>query len=114
LGAFQIVAAFTQLKCLQSIFTTPVAIYLGNISYALYLTHNLCLTILEPRLKPVLYQIFGKATFWGRQLSWVGGLVLFLPIIICVADLFWRVIDTPSVKFARWLEGKCVAEKISR
>jgi len=114
LGAFQIVAAFTQLKCLQRIFTTPVAIYLGNISYALYLTHNLCLTILEPRLKPGLDEVFGKATFWGRQLSWVGGLMLFLPIIICVADLFWRVIDTPSVKFARWLEGKCVAEKIAK
>jgi peptidoglycan/LPS O-acetylase OafA/YrhL len=113
LGAFQIVAAFTQLKCLQSIFTTPVAIYLGNISYALYLTHNLCLTILEPRLVPLLGQLFSKRTFWGRHMSWLGGLALFLPVIICVADLFWRVVDTPSVKFARWLEEKCKVEKIS-
>jgi peptidoglycan/LPS O-acetylase OafA/YrhL len=104
LGAFQIVAAFTQLKCLQDIFTTPVAIYLGNISYALYLTHNLCLTILEPRMVPWLNHLFGKTTLWGRHFSWLGGLVLFLPIIISVADLFWRLIDTPSVKFARWLE----------
>ncbi|KAE9370605.1 hypothetical protein N431DRAFT_426969 [Stipitochalara longipes BDJ] len=113
LGAFQIVAAFTQLKGLQNLFTTPVAIYLGNISYALYLTHNLCLTILEPRGVPWLDHFFGKATFWGRHLSWLGGLALFLPIIICVADLFWRVVDNPSVKFAKWLEGKCVVEKIS-
>jgi peptidoglycan/LPS O-acetylase OafA/YrhL len=113
LGAFQIVTAFTQLKYLQSIFTTPGAIYLGNISYALYLTHNLCLRILEPRVVPWLDDVFGKATYWQRQLSWLGGLALFLPIVICVADLFWRVVDTPSVKFARWLEGKCVVEKIS-
>ena len=113
LGAFQIVAAFTQLKCLQSIFTTPAAIYLGNISYALYLTHNLCLTLLEPRFVPLLSQFFSKATFWGRHLSWLGVLALFLPVIICVTDLFWRVVDIPSVKFARWLEGKCVVEKIS-
>jgi peptidoglycan/LPS O-acetylase OafA/YrhL len=113
LGAFQIVAAFTQLKSLQKIFTTPVAIYLGNISYALYLTHNLCLTILEPRAVPWLDHFFGKRTFWGRQLSWLGGLVLFLPVIICVADLFWRTVDIPSVKLARWLEGKCVVDKIS-
>jgi peptidoglycan/LPS O-acetylase OafA/YrhL len=110
LGAFQIVAACTQLRCLQNIFTTPIALYLGNISYALYLTHNLCLRILEPRVK-WLDHVFGKATLWGRQLSWLGGLVLFLPIIICVADIFWRVVDTPTVKFARWLEEKCVVEK---
>jgi peptidoglycan/LPS O-acetylase OafA/YrhL len=112
LGAFQIVVAFTQLRCLQDIFTTPIAQYLGQISYALYLTHNLCLTILEPRMAPWL-GYFGKATFWGRHLSWLGGLVLFLPIIICVADLFWRVVDTPTVRFARWFEGKCVVEKKS-
>jgi peptidoglycan/LPS O-acetylase OafA/YrhL len=113
LGAFQIVTAFTQLKYLQSIFTTPGAIYLGNISYALYLTHNLCLRILEPRVVPWLDDVFGKATLWERQLSWLVGLVMFLPIVIFVADLFWRVVDTPSVKFARWLEGKCVVGKVS-
>jgi peptidoglycan/LPS O-acetylase OafA/YrhL len=113
LGAFQIVTAFTQLKYLQSIFTTPGAIYLGNISYALYLTHNLCLRILEPRVVPWLDDVFGKVTFWQRQISWLVGLVMFLPIVISVADLFWRVVDTPSVKFARWLEGKCVVGKVS-
>jgi peptidoglycan/LPS O-acetylase OafA/YrhL len=108
LGAFQIVGALTQLKFLQYIFTTSIPQYLGNISYALYLTHNLCLTILEPSVNPYLDLHFGKATFWGRQLSWVGGLVIYLPVIVWVADIFWRAVDTPTVKFARWLEGKCV------
>jgi len=107
-GAFQIVGACTQLRCLQSIFMTGIAQYLGNISYALYLTHNLCLTSLEPRIAPVLNKYFAKATFWGRHLNWLGGLALYLPIIICVADLFWRAVDTLTVKFARWLEAKCV------
>jgi peptidoglycan/LPS O-acetylase OafA/YrhL len=109
LGAFQIVTACTQLRFLQDLFTTPLAQYLGKISYALYLTHNLCLTILEPRMLPILDAYFSKATFWGRHISWTIGLVLYLPIIICVADLFWRAVDTPTVKFARWLEGKCMA-----
>jgi len=108
LGGFQIVVACTQVKCLQSIFNTHIAQYLGNISYALYLTHNLCLTILEPRMVPMLDQQFGKETFGGRHLSWAAGLILYLPIIICVADLFWRAVDTPTVKFARWLETKCI------
>jgi len=111
IGAFQIVAACTQLKCLQRIFTTQAAQYLGNISYALYLMHNLCLTILEPRFNPIFDIFFSKSTFWGRQLSWSAGLVIYVPIVICVADLFWRAVDTPTVRFARWFESKCVVEK---
>ncbi|PSS12381.1 hypothetical protein M430DRAFT_170225 [Amorphotheca resinae ATCC 22711] len=108
LGAFQIVVACTQVRCLQNIFNTHIAQYLGNISYALYLTHNLCLTILEPRMLPLLDSYFAKDTFWGRQINWLAGLVLYLPIIICVADLFWRAVDMPTVKFARWVEAKCI------
>lgn len=108
LGAFQIVAACTQVKFLQNIFNTSVAQYLGNISYALYLTHNLCLTTLEPRVNPYLDHYFGKASSLGRHLSWIGGLAVYLPVIIFVADVFWRAVDTPTVKFARWLEAKCI------
>ncbi|KAG0650506.1 O-acetyltransferase -1 [Hyphodiscus hymeniophilus] len=108
LGAFQIVGALTQLKFLQTIFNTPIPQYLGNISYALYLVHNLCLTIMEPRVNPYFYRYFGNTTSLGRHLTWVGGLAVYLPVIICVADIFWRAVDTPTVKFARWLEAKCI------
>lgn len=108
LGAFQIVGACTQLKYLQSLFITRTAQYLGNISYALYLTHNLSLSILEPRIASTLTARFGKETYWGRHLTWAAGLALYLPVIICVADFFWRVVDIPSVKLARWLESKCI------
>ncbi len=111
LSAFQIVAACSQLEILQRIFTTNVALYLGNISYSLYLMHNLCLTALEPRARPIVEQIFSKGTLWGRQLFWVAGLAIYLPIIIFVADLFWRAVDIPTVKFARWLESKCLVDK---
>lgn len=109
LGGFQIVAACTQVRFLQRIFIGNVPQYLGSISYALYLTHNLCLTILEPRVAPRLDQYFGKTTLWGRQCFWGMGLVFYLPIVICVADLFWRLVDTPTVRFGRWLEEKCMA-----
>lgn len=108
LGAFQIVVACTQVRLLQDFFTRSIAQYLGRIAYTLYLTHSLCLTILEPRMLPILDSVFSKASFWGRHLSWIAGLVIYLPVIICVADLFWRVVDMPTVKFARWLEWKCI------
>jgi peptidoglycan/LPS O-acetylase OafA/YrhL len=110
LAGFQIVIACTQLKFLQDIFNTGVAQYLGNISYALYLTHNLCLTALEPRVVPLLDARFGKDSSMGRHMFWAVGLCIYLPIIIWIADVFWRAVDVPSVKFARWLETRCIVE----
>ncbi|CAG8975906.1 hypothetical protein HYALB_00006524 [Hymenoscyphus albidus] len=110
LGAFQIVIACTQLESLQNLFNHGIAQYLGGISYALYLTHNLCLTSLEPRVSPFLDSTFGKQTRMGRHLHWAVGLAIYLPIIICVSDIFWRAIDVPTVKLARWVESKCVVD----
>ncbi|KAH6672000.1 acyltransferase 3 [Halenospora varia] len=110
LGAFQIVTACTQLPSLQCIFNTSIAQYLGQISYALYLTHNLCLTVLEPRVVPYLNEAFGKGTSWGRHCCWGVGLMVYLPVVIWVSDVFWRAVDTPTVKFARWVESKCLVE----
>lgn len=110
LAAFQIVIACTQLRPLQKLFNTPLAQYLGNISYALYLMHNISLQTLQPRFNPILLKYFGTATLHGRHLTWFFGLIVYLPVIIYVSDLFWRVVDVPTVKFARWLEEKCVSK----
>ncbi|RFU31326.1 hypothetical protein B7463_g5002, partial [Scytalidium lignicola] len=108
LGAFQIVGACTQVRTLQRLFASPVPQYLGNISYALYLMHNVCLQSLQPQFGPFIDEYIGTATLGARHMVWLTGLVLYLPVIICVSDLFWRVVDIPTVKLARWLEGKCV------
>lgn len=113
LGGLQIVTACTQLPLLQSIFTTNIAQYFGNISYALYLTHNLCLNIVQMWIRPTLYAAIGDDTFWQRHGMWLAGLIVYLPIVVVVADLFWRVVDLPSVRFARWFESKCVVDKNS-
>ncbi|QSZ31063.1 hypothetical protein DSL72_000624 [Monilinia vaccinii-corymbosi] len=113
LAAFQIVLACTQLTTLQSLFNHPLPQYLGNISYALYLTHNLCLTILEPQFVPLFADTFGKDTFFGRHAFWAAGLLIYGPIILWTADVFWRGIDVPSTKFARWLESKCLMDRCS-
>jgi len=33
------------------------------------------------------------------------------PLTICVSDLFWRVVEAPSVKFVRWLEGMVIVKE---
>ncbi|POS86647.1 hypothetical protein EPUL_003583 [Erysiphe pulchra] len=113
LGALQIVIACTQLSWLKNILNTSIPQYLGNISFPLYLTHNLCLTTLEPRIVPILDKIIGKTSFWGRHLFWIVGLLIYLPVIIIISDLFWRMVDIPSVKFAHWLESKSTVKKTS-
>lgn len=110
-AAFQIVSSSTQLCWLKNIFLMSIPQYLGDISFSLYLTHNLCLTILEPRFAPILDHLIGKTTCWQRQIFWAAGLTFYLPIIIIVSDIFWRLIDNPSISFAHWIESKCVVEK---
>lgn len=111
LGGLQIVTACTQMPMLQSIFNTGIAQYFGNISYALYLTHNLCLNIAQKWIRPSLWSMIGDDTFWQRHGMWAAGLLIYLPIVVCVADLFWRAVDIPSVKFARWMESRCMVDK---
>lgn len=111
LGGLQIVTACTQSPLLQSIFTTNIAQYFGNISYALYLTHNLCLNIVQTWIRPSLWSLIGDDTFWQRHGMWAAGMLIYLPIVVFVADVFWRAVDLPSVRFARWLESRCLVDK---
>lgn len=52
-----------------------------------------------------------EAGFWGRGVVWGLGLVVFGGVCVWVADVFWRVVDVPTVRFARWVEGKCLREE---
>jgi len=90
----------------QRFFNTAVVQYFGRISYALYLMHG-----------PVLHT-FGYATerwMWGitgiEGSAYVWGFVLaslfVVPMVVWAADVFWRAVDAPTVRFAKWLEVRC-------
>ncbi|KAK6542443.1 hypothetical protein TWF694_006396 [Orbilia ellipsospora] len=117
IGAMMLVSSVMFLSSIQWILCTRPLQYLGRISFSLYLTHG----VMNRSLGYTLVQ-------WGwRQVGiTVPGMVLsehldnmrILIVVlvffvnagatICVADVFWRGIDLPSVKFARWLEGRFV------
>lgn len=90
----------------QRLFNTHAVQYLGKISYAIYLMHG-----------PVFHTAGFAVQRWAWGITGVGrvgyGLgfllssVLVLPILVWAADVFWRLVDAPVVRFARWLEGKC-------
>lgn len=83
---------------LQRPFTTPVAQYLGDISFALYIVHI-----------PICYSIGRMITVGAMDLTglhftgFMLAAAIVVPMVLWVADVYWRLVDTRSVAFAKWL-----------
>ncbi|KAK2002625.1 acyltransferase [Colletotrichum falcatum] len=114
LGAMQVVAALQQIKMLQNIFVTPLAQYLADISYALYLVHGPVLDVLSHRWMPIVWGLVGgkdETGMLGRLIAWiVGAFSLGIPVV-WGSDVFWRTVDVKSVELARWIEGRCTRDE---
>jgi len=90
----------------QPLFNTRTVQYLGKISYAIYLMHG-----------PVFHTAGYAIQRWAWGITGVRGVayhlgfvlasVTVLPLLVWAADVFWRLVDAPTVRFARWTERKC-------
>lgn len=110
IGSILFVAAVGRLPFWQRVFNTSPVQYLGRISYAVYLMHG-------PVLHTIGYLI--EARSWeavsaaekGGEARYIAGFVLgslfIVPIVIWAADVFWRTVDAPVVRFSKWLERVC-------
>ncbi|OAX79637.1 hypothetical protein ACJ72_06043 [Emergomyces africanus] len=109
LGSIIIVCSVNHSTHLQKMFTNALAQYLGRISYAFYIVHGPILHSLGWSLMPNIWALTGKETdaqfCFGLFIGWS----ICLPTSIWVADLFWRGVDAPSVKFAKWVERQLLA-----
>ncbi|KAH8905622.1 acyltransferase [Coniochaeta sp. PMI_546] len=89
----------------QPLFNTRPVQYLGKISYAIYLMHG-------PMLHTAGYAVqrwaWGVTGVEGVAYNWGFALasVVVLPLVVWAADVFWRMVDAPVVRFARWFEEK--------
>ncbi|EXJ71141.1 uncharacterized protein A1O5_06135 [Cladophialophora psammophila CBS 110553] len=109
-------AVITTWSCVNAdivspIFNNDVAQYLGQISFALYLTHGMMIRSLGYVVIGRLRSLTGAYVREDTSLAqfvfiWLFGYVMMLPFFLCVADLFWRSIDVPSVKLARQIERR--------
>ncbi|KAH7393408.1 acyltransferase family-domain-containing protein [Cadophora sp. MPI-SDFR-AT-0126] len=109
-GAFLSVISISNLPSVQRIFTTPLASYLGKISYAFYLTHGIVLRVLiTPLQNKMLAAAVNKPEIWYHGAVALSGVLLLIGIP--VADFVWRALDMPSVELAKWLEAKCAYEE---
>ncbi|KAI1762836.1 acyltransferase [Hypoxylon sp. FL1150] len=86
-------------------FCYPFVQYFGRISYALYLMHGPVTHTVGFLVQRRVWDRVGTVGYaynWGML---VAG-VINIPLVIWVADVFWRAVDAPTVRFAKWLEVK--------
>ncbi|RYO98435.1 hypothetical protein DL766_009732 [Monosporascus sp. MC13-8B] len=109
MGAILIVGPIAFLPGVQALFLTRPARYLGRISFALYLVHGLGNRTIGTWLVSISWSLIGNEGSWKYGISFVVSTMMYLPIIIWAADVFWRAVDIPSTDFARWLEKQCAS-----
>lgn len=104
IGAVLIILGVNRSPEIQRLFTHPVSQYLGKISFAFYIVHGPILHSLGYSLMPNIWSIIGKDSDFQYVLGFFIGWAMCLPLSIWLGDIYWRAVDIPSVKFARWLE----------
>ncbi len=95
LGCAMWLAGAVHLPRIRSAFSTPVATFLGRISYSLYLVHHAILVLL--------------ASLAGGRFGVAGGLVLFAVVSalsIGLAVLGQRFVERPAIRAGRFLSRR--------
>lgn len=132
---FAIAAVFLVWSCgeldaVRRLFEGPVPQYCGRISYSIYLVHGPALDYVQDMVlgrpaTPAQGTLFTEEYVPGRAgmgvkgligietpaqrvMTWLVGLLVIGPIIVWIADLFWRFIDAPIVALGRTVELACV------
>ena len=109
LGASFIMFSITYSPHVQCLFLTPIAQYLGRISFSLYLLHTQIMCSLGIRVMSAAMNIVGGGeTYFQFTLGLLLGGMVVLPTTFWVADVFCRGVDEKSVLFARWVAGKAL------
>ncbi|KAI0842548.1 acyltransferase [Hypoxylon sp. FL0890] len=109
IGSIMFVFCTARSTSWQRVFNSAVVQYFGRISYALYLMHG-------PVMHTVGYMVEKRAWDYtgteGSSYNWgmVLASVIDIPLVIWAADIFWRAVDAPTVRFTKWLETKLSVE----
>ena len=78
--------------------------YFGRISFSLYLVHVPLIYIVSDRIFTWVWSLTGRDSLVAYCAGFGIAYGLFFALGVWVADIFWRVVDIRSVRFARWLE----------
>lgn len=100
IGAGMIIYVLLNSRELQKVFSSPVPVFLGKISYSLYLVHFLVISSFTCALFLFLYPVFsyGSAFLISTALS----LLLILPL----SYLFYKYVDMAGIKLSKTLYSR--------
>jgi peptidoglycan/LPS O-acetylase OafA/YrhL len=113
LGSITFVLAVNRLPLLQKPFNTPIVQYFGKISYALYLMHGPVMHVMGYLIQNLAWKITGHENKSSYIFGFILGALFNVPLVIWASDVFWRFVDAPSVRFARWIETKLIVDDSS-
>ncbi|KAH7153550.1 acyltransferase family-domain-containing protein [Dactylonectria macrodidyma] len=91
----------------QRVFNSSFAQYFGKISFSLYLMHGPVTKVIGYHFQKRAWDITGvegNSYVFGFYL----GAIFCVPTVIWFADVFWRAVDIPTMKFARWVKKKAI------
>lgn len=110
IGASMIIYVLLNSRWLQNVFSSPVPVFLGKISYSLYLIHFLVISSFTCALFLVIYPVlsYGASVLISCALS--------LLLIIPLSYLFYRYVDMAGVElskiFYKWLVDSCMPDGV--
>ncbi|KAF4423157.1 acyltransferase [Fusarium acutatum] len=104
-GATLICWSLSKDRLLQNPFTSRPLRYLAKISFTLYLVHGPVLHLFGYSMVPAFQGLTGSSTAWQYQSGLLLALAVLAPVVVWIADLFWRAVDKPcSVLVVRTIE----------
>ncbi|KAI4715774.1 hypothetical protein E4T48_08021 [Aureobasidium sp. EXF-10727] len=107
-AAILLVWSTSNSSLLQRLFTNGPVQYLGKISFSLYLMHGPVTHTIGYASMDFFWRIIGYDTYTTKEVGFVLAAIINIASTIWAADIFMRVVDTPTVQFAKWVEGKCI------
>ncbi|KAF6828307.1 hard surface-induced protein [Colletotrichum plurivorum] len=102
IAAVCLVAALENLPGPRGLLDSKLVLYLGEISYGLYLVHWACGKSTWAKGTTVSMMRSAHDVFF----SWAVGFAIAISSAVWVADVHWRMADRKSVRFAHWLGKK--------
>ncbi|KAH7370909.1 acyltransferase family-domain-containing protein [Rhexocercosporidium sp. MPI-PUGE-AT-0058] len=102
----------SQLPSFKSFFEANICQYLGKIAFSLYLVHQFCVMLFGFMMQRFILGLFGLVQNQGGFFYWVACVIWYIPftgLVFGIAAQVERLVDAPSVRFAKWLEEKCLS-----
>ncbi|QEK93991.1 acyltransferase [Achromobacter insolitus] len=102
LGAILVVATTLALGPVNSFFSSRIPVWLGKVSFSLYLTHMIVLLVVAA---PVANMFASMGSVPAALIACVASVIASLAVSV----VFYRLVDKPSVTFANWFGRLIVA-----